>query len=561
MIWNTLFVAMIFYINFSLARFTVKTPLEFAYDLEKVQIETGPDSKLKVSIASELNWNIPGKPSLPVIRKAIALPWSNHNGNLHIDVLIKNVKKEIISLNGSLIQPAQGTISLCKDSPNTTSYELDDESIHNQFPSDQKIALTYTPHVFRDVTGTILEIRPVSWNPNKDVLEVIKHCEIELVSEASFQKLLNPVSSVYWGLYLGYYDNWDSVSMSKLFYLEDKPSRMLILTEDSFKSQADSFASWKKSQGVVATVTTVDSSSKAEDIREKIVKPLFTKEALEYLVIIGRGPPSFSCTNSGSTYGCDAPYTYMTPEKEKDKHLDIIVARLSGNSAQDIENQIDKFKHYPTTSKDLFTRAAGLAKPVAGTEPNILYVALQELGGVGMTDTAWMLDEGACTTRQVLDRFSKGNAIFMYLAHGNGYHWQSPSPGESQADVAQLSNNYLNSIVLSTACLCGGFQKYTTCFAQAMTAQAKSGALTSYSTSPEGMAAIGGGGGAPYLQEGAIKALSGGTVKTIGQMYYAGAMYQYKQAPQKGGIGEYTLEGYQIFGDPSIVMPFAKVSY
>jgi len=370
-----------------------------------------------------------------------------------------------------------------------------------------------------------------------------------------------PVCSLFWGLYLDYYDNWDSMVSCSFFFLHDKPSRMLILTEDKFKPQADTFAAYKKSQGFVATVTVAAAGSKAQDIRDTVVKSLFEKESLEYLVIIGRAPPSFSCTQERTTFGCDAPWTYLTPEKEEDKHLDIIVARLSGNSETDINNQLDKIKQYPSASKELFTRAAGLAKPVAGTEVNILYTALQQLSGLGMTDTDFMLDEGACSSQDVLNRLSKGNAVFMYLAHGNGEQWESPSPGETQSDVHRLTNKYLNSIVLSTACLCGGFQKYTSCFAQAMTAQAKSGALTSYSSSPEGMAAIGGGGGAPVLQEGAIAALSKGTVSIVGQMYYAGVMYQYKQAPHKGGIGEYTLEGYQIFGDPSIVMPFAKPSY
>jgi len=94
-----------------------------------------------------------------------------------------------------------------------------------------------------------------------------------------------------------------------------------------------------------------------------------------------------------------------------------------------------------------------------------------------------------------------------------------------------------------------------------MAAQPKSGALTMYSSSPNGMASIGAKGGAADLQDGAIDALSKGTVHIVGQMYYAGAMYQYKCSPRKQGIGEYTLEGYQIFGDASIVMPFAKPSY
>eukprot|EP00463_Aulacantha_scolymantha_P001783 TRINITY_DN2400_c0_g1_i1.p1 TRINITY_DN2400_c0_g1~~TRINITY_DN2400_c0_g1_i1.p1 ORF type:complete len:260 (-),score=44.02 TRINITY_DN2400_c0_g1_i1:70-849(-) len=234
---------------------------------------------------------------------------------------------------------------------------------------------------------------------------------------------------------------------------------MLILTEEKFKAQADTFASYKKSQGFVATVTVAATDSKAQDIRDTVLKPLFEKESLEYLVIIGRGPPSFSCTQESTTFGCDAKWTYLTPEKEEDKHLDIIVARLSGNSEADINNQLDKIKQYPSVSKELFTRAAGLAKPVAGTEVNILYLALQQLSGLGMTDTDFMLDEGACSSRDVLNRFSKGNAIFMYLAHGDGYQWQSPSPGETQSDVHQLTNKYLNSIILSTACLCGGFTK------------------------------------------------------------------------------------------------------
>jgi len=367
------------------------------------------------------------------------------------------------------------------------------------------------------------------------------------------------VSKLFWGLYASYYDNWAAAVSANSFYLKDKPSRMLILTDSQFTAQAQTFADYKKSQGFVVSVSTVSSGANATDVRDTVVKPLFTNESLEYLVIIGRGPPSFSCTNERSTYPCDIQWTYLTPEKEKDKHMDIIVSRLSGNTASDIDNQIDKIKKYPSSPKDpLFNRAAGLAAPVAGTEPNILFLALRKLNGFGMSDTDCMFDEGAVSSRDVLNRFSKGNAIFMYLAHGNGEKWCSPPGGESQSDVHQLTNNYLNPIVVSTACLCGGFQQRTTCFAQAMVAQPKSGALTMYSTSPEGMAAIGGKGGAPYLQEGAIEALTNGSVHIVGQMYYAGAMYQYKQEPSKQGLGEYTLEGYQIFGDPSIVMPFAK---
>lgn len=156
------------------------------------------------------------------------------------------------------------------------------------------------------------------------------------------------------------------------------------------------------------------------------------------------------------------------------------------------------------------------------------------------------------TNTGVFDLFKKGMSAYIYIGHGSGTKWNCPqkSGGMSISDVNnKLQNKGMYPFILDCSCLNGGFAKQNPCFAQAMIQAKDAGALSMYSSAPTAT------GTTPKdLQSGAVDMMAN-KINTVGGVYYVGMMQAYKLKPS---AALYTLESYNMFADPSVVLAYLK---
>jgi hypothetical protein len=240
---------------------------------------------------------------------------------------------------------------------------------------------------------------------------------------------------------------------------------------------------------------------------------------------------------------------------ENDVTLDVFVSRFATDSTTDSDAYLAKLAEYETTAANLSDwqhSTAGLALDLIGDEYKVMHRNLDKMTKSGFSIATYMQDNTATST-QVMNLINKGLGLYYYIGHGSGTKWNCPqrSGGTSESDIrSKMKNSGMYPFILECACLNGGFKKENPCFAAALTNKPKGGAIAIYSSAPVAQSSS-----PKDLQSGATDAMVGGSATRVGPIYYAGIMYAYKLKPSQC---LYTLQGYNMFGDPSVQLNFLR---
>lgn len=520
--------------------------LKFKFSMDNLIIKDVKDDLVRLEIPDTTTREIVAEPDLPVLREFVALP---HRG--HWNVVVEDVVTKKHDLAGKRIIPSKGVLLMTQD-PKNIPLEFG-----SKYASDDYLptALLHPQHTMRDVHGLILEINPIRYKALSGELELVVSCNIKLVSsDLHTDQASKVVDSTFYDLYKFHYINFEYYTKS--FIKGDDLGRMAIFYDSKFKDSATQFAATKK--GVLKDTMLSECGSSASSIKNKIKQYYGESDSLTYVVLFGRSCPTFNCQTSRRE--CDVQYAQLSSD-ENDMTLDVFVSRIAANQQSEVDAQLNKFAAYEalgqnathnTTNDDWKHWTAGLALDLIGDEYKYMHRNLDKMTSFGFTKADYMTDAQA-TSQQVYKDWNNGMGIYFYIGHGSGTAWNCPqrTGGMTERDISnQLHNSKMYPFVLECSCLNGGFKKETTCFAQAMMSKVDGGAISMYSSAPEAQSSS-----PKDLQSGAVDALTSKSATRVGPIYYAGIMYAYKLKPSQC---KYTLQGYNMFGDPSLQLIFLR---
>lgn len=512
--------------------------LEFKFDLGDLVIKDIDDSLVSLSVDGWTNREIKEEADLPVLREFVALP---QRGDWR--VVVEDVVTVKHDLGGRRIIPSKGPL-LLKQDPN---------EIPLIFGSEPKLAtaLLHPQHTMRDIPGTVLEINPIRYNRETFSLEIVVSCTVRLVTSMTASPWkAKLVDATFYDLYNFHYINFHHYAGTR-YTKGDDLGRMYIFYDSKFEASAKAFA---KTKTDLKDVLLAPCSGSADSLKALAKKAYGEADGLTYIVLFGRSCPTFNCQTSRRE--CDVKYAQMSAD-ENDITLDVFVSRISANSQSEVDAQLGKFAAYTVMGQnksvgDWSHQTAGLALDLIGDEYKFMHRNLDKMTAFGFTQATFMTDRSASSS-QVNDLWNKGMGLYYYIGHGSGTKWNCPQStgGMSEGDItSKLHNSKEYTFVLECSCLNGGFKQVTTCFAQAMMSKVDGGAISMYSSAPEAQSSS-----PKDLQSGATDAMTGKAATRVGPIYYAGIMYAYKLKPSQA---KYTLEGYNMFGDPSLQLNFLK---
>jgi len=514
---------------------------KFSFHLDEILIKNVADNLVSLKIPGRPNRLFKGEPELPVIREFVALP---HTGEWKI--VVTNITTITHELNGSRVIPSKGPL-LLKQNPSEIPFEFSNGYAQ---PLELATGFLYPSHTMRDVHGTILEINPVFYDPTVGILEIMTSCNIQLISlsEPTDGITGKIVDATFYDLYSFHYINFHHYA-GKTFIKGDNLGRMIVFYADQFKDSATKFATWKKT--LLKDVILAPCSGSASSLKSLIKKYYDQSDSLTYAVLFGTSCPTFNCQESRKE--CDVQYAQMSSDSD-DVTLDVFVSRIAVSSQADVDAQMDKFQSYSKDRNytDWEHETAGLALNLIGDEYQFMHRNLNKMKDFGFTKATFMTDDSA-TSAEVVQDWNQGMGIYFYIGHGSGTAWNCPqrTGGMTERDIqSDLHNDKLYPFILECSCLNGGFKSHNPCFAQAMMSKNHGGAISMYSSAPEAQSSS-----PKDLQSGAVDALTSKKATRVGPIYYAGIMYAYKLHPRQA---LYTLQGYNMFGDPSIQLNFLK---
>lgn len=165
---------------------------------------------------------------------------------------------------------------------------------------------------------------------------------------------------------------------------------------------------------------------------------------------------------------------------------------------------------------------------------------------MGFSEHSWEHGSSA-SGRDQIAKMNKGLGVFSYLGHGSGSAWNTPSI--SVRDIQGLTNHDMPFFEIDVSCNNGGFQSHSPCLGEALLTS-KGGAIATMMSAPTARGTMC---KHQMVQQSAV--LQSGKASRVGQVYFTALTAAQAQDPD-----DYAVEAYNVFGDPTLRLAFAKSS-
>lgn len=511
-----------------------------------------------------------GGPSLPVLRKPMAIPQC---GNYKVVVKKFTLREFDLSQYGKKIAPQQHSVSKSERNPqfdyNAKAYETD------AFIGGENGLSWISPvGTMRGVQMGELCVSPLSYNPVTNILYVYNDIELEVVFGSvdyanTDKEIRNGYSPFFASTYSSLVNKDIFDSYSDLFHT---PVKMLVVAHEDFTEQLQPWLEWKTQKGFYLDVNYVNSSSAtAANIKSWVQSHYSMGEeagnAPVFLVLVGdvdRIPAS--AVGEASEQQTDLYYASV----DGDYLPEMYCSRISVASPDELNIVVGKTLMYEKyTMPD--PSYLGNALLIAGqddywnqyiAQPTINYATQNYFNSAhGYNNVYAYLDsyEGC------YNNLSTGVGYANYTAHGGEQEWCGPH--FTNDDVDGLSNADKYFLAIGNCCLSGKFGYSVPCFGEKMIRTAKKGAFAYIGSSPVSywyedyywaLGATSVFGQTPQLSETGTGALDmmfdDEQFNTVSSIMYVGNL----AVTSASDMGQYYWEAYNVLGDGS-VMPYYSV--
>jgi len=510
-------------------------PVQFKFELSDVEVQHVESEFISVNVLGAPALRFRGEPALPVIREAVVLPHELGEWTAKVT----NIQTTVVSLDGRKVAPSMGAVPICaREVPKYTN--TSGPAYQGQYPKAKQVLLE-APHQWRDIRGAVLQVLPVTVDHDAGTMELLKGCDIELVSSKPAPVVATQlVDPDFHGVYSSVYSNFQH--FADRFVRDDKMGRTLIVHESQFKRHAQDYADFVKQQWSQDSILS-EASGSADTIKSTIKQHYSEDEGLSYVVIIGRNVPT--PMGSATRAECDNCYAQLNGDT-----LDVFVGRLSGASSDDIDTQLSKFKTYLSLSEDDYNEKMHGSCYPAPWDPTgyeqLFKDMTNEFGQMGFSQHEYVMSDTYGAGQTALQNMNDGIGVFGYIGHGSGTAWNTPTM--DVRDVQSLTNTEKHFISLDCSCDNGGFQSHSPSLAEALLTS-KGGAVATMMSAPEIDTSC-----LDYLRA-APQVLAEGKVKRVGPMYVASLAKAQVAAPDRA-----RTQSYNVFADPALPIAFLKSS-
>ncbi len=519
-------------------------------DVSDIAIKKMDNGYVYIKANGYLPDGVIGRPALPQKMFRLAIGTGKQIPEVQITVL----EKEKMILSGRL-HPLQKGWSPTSGLPRQ-SFRIDKKYYRNPGTSAPLVSVS-EPFVCHGVPGVEITLCPFSYNPQKNVLTVIRKFKLTITMPdgiSTIPALSSKTSHAYVKHLLTNYD----VPLKKPSRSRGEEENYLIITAPEFEDDPalDSFTTFREETYTVSKVSTDDAGSSTDQI-VSYLKNIYTEEGLTYVLFVGNQSnlPYFSSGPSSFwQYGLidgDDDYT--------DVHVGVFCVRNAASLGNIVHKTIHterSIENYPDTT----TIYSTFIHEHMEMQCNYIRSRHWEPGG---WKTSWMVPKAGSSenyTEDLKKQINSNNTRFVsYEGHGSSSGWQE---GLDQGDVRNLTNREVYPFVWGYACSNGTFQNSSECFAETWIG-AEGGAVMFT--------------GASELSSSYQKALNVGMARgasheddlySIGQIFDYGKTYvfdstesiaddmQFVETVEKEGGSKM----YNLFGDPACLVKYKGIT-
>lgn len=535
---------------------TVKIDLP-AYSASPVEINGQIYQKLALSGAYTLDEL--GVPELLVDGKSLIIPV---NSQPTISVL--NADYEVLE-NFNLL-PSKGVI-FRNTNPEDVPYQFGAAYQRNSYQFDSPVLLSETFYL-RDFHGVTLRTMPFDYNPVLHQLKVYHSLTVRVNYNAPYtvqraRKNCAEFNEVYQQFFLNY--------ERPRYTTITEAGEILIITPAQFVNAMQPYVNWKIRNGYPTTMVTLEEVGNSNTAVKNYITTFYNEHNLAFVLIVGDGNLFPYFTKDGEV--SDNFYTEIVGN---DEVPDIILGKISAESATHVTTQVNKFIQYEENPEQTshFATFLGIASSEGPGEDNeydyqhirnidnklqaFTYTSGYELfeGSQGGLDAS-----GNPTAANVSTAVNAGVGIITYCGHGSETSWGTTNFNNSQ--INNLTNYYKLPFIISTACLNGSYVN-NTCFAEAWLRATKNGQPTgavstvmSTMSQPWNPPMVG--------QDEMVRLLTGAentpVKRTFGGIVFNGLAKMHDVYPTTSSQGLQTMRTWVLFGDPTLQVRTAVPQY
>ncbi len=449
-------------------------------DLPQIEINGRTFNQVSISepgVSTEI-----GLPKLPVIREFIEIPFG-----AEVTVGAEVLEGKTLSPEYPLY-PKQPPIPKTGSAPEFTI----NEKFYEQdlwFP-EQRVRIAEIAEI-RGHRLAVLEICPVRYNPNQNLIEYSQNLRISLnLTGSDMMKTQNNLrryySKPFESMLSSIVKNYGSFSFDPPPQL---PIGFLIITPDEWEANIQPLAQWRKRKGYevfVRNLTQVGGGS-ADVVRNYILQAFNTWPIPpSFVLLIGDVDKIgyFTGQGSGSPH-TDLNYSMMTTP---DYLPDIYVSRYSVANSIQLDSLVQKTIKYEKnewlSGTDWTKRAYFIASSDGGNHQvaegtHIYSMAVARRYGM-ICDSIWLYYG---TGTPITTAINGGRSWVIYSGHGYYEEWSDPD--FTNDDVRLLTNLDKIPFVCTFACLSGDFanSSHPECFSEAWIRNGYRGAIAHMASS------------------------------------------------------------------------------
>ncbi len=414
-----------------------------------------------------------GTPELLKSAISIIVPENSHP-------VVEIISSDYLTLSQFELAPSKGRL-LRNVNYSTVPYTFGTVYEQDRFLHDIPVSVG-EPYQLRDYYGVAVQFYPFSYNPVQKQLRVYSN----IVARVRFNSTgetsrIGKVAKAFDAIYQDHFLNYASVKSTPL----EEEGDILILAPESFCVAMQPYATWKIQNGYATEIVSTDSVGSTSTAIQNYISTYYNNHNLVYVLLVG--DDNYFPT---ITVGGNISDNYYAEIVGSDVYPDVIIGKISAETAEQVENQVSKFISYEQAFGDtihfpVFVGIGSGEGPGDNSEydwqhvrnidnvlSNYTYTSGYEFfeGSHGGLD-----DSGDPSASNVTTAVNAGVGIINYTGHGSETAWSTSS----------FSNTYVNALtnydrlpfIISVACL-NGLYTNRTCFAEAWMRATKDGRPT-----------------------------------------------------------------------------------
>jgi hypothetical protein len=430
-----------------------------------------------------------GKPTLPVIRKFVEVPYG---AQVSLEVTALERRSYSLAELGLPSRIVPGLPPVPKIQGAKQEFSLDEASYQRDAYAPLEIGAVTEPAFIRAHRVVVLELSPVSYNPAQGKVVVTTRMRVALrfsggnLSET--QRSLARYRSVpfeqgYRGLAL----NGD-VFEKMVAMVPPLPIGYLILVDDADTAAVKPLAAWKAKKGFSVTVTRrsqIPGGSDTAHVHQYLYDAYHNWPIPPTFVLFAGGTNVFPCYIGSQA---DNPPTdlYFACVQGSDYFPDIHIGRFPKRASGQLDVQVEKTVDYERVLWANGDTWAGKAYFMSSDDGGYHQVAestnaycqrVVRRHAMIADSLAYYYNTGTPVATAVND----GRAFVIYTGHGSETSWAGPP--FSMTDVSSLTNADKYAFVAGHCCLTGNYNYSSTSFSEQWVIQQNKGSLIYWGSS------------------------------------------------------------------------------